>query len=103
MIENVTRFKSEIALNVSMNKTPKEYNLYEKDYTWNPATCTFENGKKLAGIIDESVFTCNELLCDFRKAHSTQHALFKTSSEMTERVTLVWNCRNDSKGFISSL
>ena len=33
MIENVTRFKSEIALNVSMNKTPKEYHLYEKDYT----------------------------------------------------------------------
>ena len=42
----------------------------------------------------------NKLLCGFRKAHSTQHCTFQTSSEMTETVRLVWNCRNDSNGVI---
>ena len=37
----------------------------------------------------------NKLLLGFGKAYSTQHALF-----MTERVRLVWNCRNVSNGFI---
>ena len=37
----------------------------------------------------------NKLLCGFRKA-----CTFQTSSEMAERVRLVWNCRNDSNGFI---
>ena len=37
----------------------------------------------------------NKFLCGFHKAHSIQ-----TSSQMEERARLVWNCRNDSNGFI---
>ena len=33
----------------------------EKDYIWNPATCSCENGKYLASIIDDSVITCDEI------------------------------------------
>ena len=34
----------------------------EKDYIWNPATCSCENGKYLASIIDDSVITCDEII-----------------------------------------
>ena len=32
----------------------KKRHVCEKDYTWNPATCSCENGKYLASIRDDS-------------------------------------------------
>ena len=37
-------------------------NICEKDYIWNPAICSCENGKYLAIIIDDSVITCDEII-----------------------------------------
>ena len=34
----------------------------EKDCIWNPATCSCENGKYLASIIDNSVIMCDEII-----------------------------------------
>ena len=42
-------------------KNVKKKNLCEKDYTWNSFTCSCENGKYLANIIDNSVITCDEI------------------------------------------
>ena len=39
---------------------PKIHHVCEKDYTWNSATWSCENGKYLGNIIDDSVVTCNE-------------------------------------------
>ena len=33
-----------------------------KYYIWNPATCSCENGKYLASIIDDSVIMCYEII-----------------------------------------
>ena len=41
----------------------KKHPACEKDYTWNPAKCTSENGKDLASIIGNSVI-CDEKYCD---------------------------------------
>ena len=38
----------------------------KKDYIWNPATCSCENGKYLARIIDDSVITCDEIIEETR-------------------------------------
>ena len=43
-------------------KNLKEYHVCEKVYIWNPATCTFENGKYLESIIDNSVITCDKII-----------------------------------------
>ena len=43
-------------------KNPKEHHVCEKDYIWNPATCSCENGKYLKSIIDDSVIMCNEVI-----------------------------------------
>ena len=34
----------------------------EKDYIWNPATCSCENGKYLASIVDDSAIKCDEII-----------------------------------------
>ena len=39
----------------------KKHHTCEKDYIWNLATCSCENGKYLASIIGNSVHTCDEI------------------------------------------
>ena len=34
----------------------------KKDYNWNPATCSCENGKYLGSNINDSVIMCDELI-----------------------------------------
>ena len=43
-------------------KNPRKHHVCEKDYIWNPRTCTCENGKFLEIIIGDLVFTCDEIL-----------------------------------------
>ena len=33
-----------------------------KDYIWNPATCSCENGKYLASMMDDSVIICDKVI-----------------------------------------
>ena len=40
----------------------KKHYICEKDYIWNPATCSCENGKYLTSINDNSVITCDEII-----------------------------------------
>ena len=40
----------------------KKHNVCEKDQIWNPTTCSCENGKYLANIMDDSVITCDEII-----------------------------------------
>ena len=36
--------------------------IWKKNYSWNPATFSCENGKYLASITDSSVITCDEII-----------------------------------------
>ena len=40
----------------------KKHHICEKDYIWNPATCSCKDGKYLASIIDDSVITFYEII-----------------------------------------
>ena len=40
----------------------KKRHVCEKDYVWNLATCSCENGKYLASIMDDSAIMCDEIL-----------------------------------------
>ena len=40
----------------------KKHNICKKDYIWNPAACSCENGKYLAVIMGDSVLTCDEIV-----------------------------------------
>ena len=37
-------------------------NVCQKDYVWNPATCSCKNGKYLASVMDVSVIMCDEVI-----------------------------------------
>ena len=37
-------------------------NVCEKDYVWNLATCSCNNGKYLASVMDDSVIMCDEVI-----------------------------------------
>ena len=43
-------------------KNPKEHNTRRKDYIWNPAKYSCENGKYLGSIIDDSLITWDEII-----------------------------------------
>ena len=40
----------------------KKHQVCEKDYMWNHATCTFENGKYLASFMNDLTITYDEII-----------------------------------------
>ena len=45
MVENEIQIKSGIMINVGKSaKIQEKHHLCEKDYIWNPATCSYKNG-----------------------------------------------------------
>ena len=62
MVENVIQIKSGMTVNVGASVKIKLHRVCEKDYIWNPATCSCENGKYLASVIDDSMIRCGEII-----------------------------------------
>ena len=60
MLEKVSQIKSRIMINVGASV--KKHYICEKDYIWNLATCSCENGRYLTSIIDNLVITCDEII-----------------------------------------
>ena len=50
MGKNVIQINGGITINVDVSV--KKHHVCEKDYIWNPSTCSCENRKYLASIID---------------------------------------------------
>ena len=58
---NLTQLRSGISINVIVSAKIKK-NMSVKNYIWNPAAWTCENGKYWGSIIGYSVFTSDEVL-----------------------------------------
>ena len=58
MKENVIQITSRI----KCRRECKKYHICEKDYIRNPATCSCENGKYLASVIDDSNIMWDEVI-----------------------------------------
>ena len=61
----------------------KKHHLCEKDYVWNPATCSCENGKYLASIMDDSAITYDETIMSFEKETRTISTNFIENQEIS--------------------
>ena len=59
MEENVIQINGGMMINV--NVSVEISCAREKDYVWNSATCSCENGKYLASIMDNSAIICDEV------------------------------------------
>ena len=49
----------------------KKRHICEKDYIWNPTTCSCGNGKCLATIIDDSAIICDKIIESYDKEIKT--------------------------------
>ena len=59
----------------------KKRHVCEKDFVWNPATCTCQNGKYLGSIMNDSAitFTCDEIIdAQFSNKISSKTKTFTT-------------------------
>ena len=45
-----------------INIDVKKHHIFEKYYVWNPSACSYENGKDLPSIINDSVITFDEII-----------------------------------------
>ena len=56
----------------------------KKDYLWNPGTCSCENGRYLASIMDDWVMTCDQIFEEETKTVTTnfneKNAICKTKN-----------------------
>ena len=77
MVENVILIKGGIMINVAA--IAKKHHICEKDYIWNPATCSCKNGKYLASIIDNSVIMCDEIIDAEGKSYNEETKTFTTN------------------------
>ena len=59
MEENVIQINGGITVNVDVSVKNAMY--VKKDYIWNPATCSCENGKYFASIMVDSTITCDDI------------------------------------------
>ena len=59
----------------------KKHHTCGKDYIWNPATCSYKNGKFITSIVDNLIITCDEII----------DAEAKSYEEETKTVTTNFN------------
>ena len=67
MEENVIQINGGITINV---------NVSVKRHVWNPATCSCENGKYLASIMDDLATACDEVIESYNKDAKTNPTIF---------------------------
>ena len=69
----------------------KKHHICEKYYIWNPATCSSENGKKLAGIMDDSMIMCNEIIEPYDEETKTIPTNFnKKMQPVKEKISIFY-------------
>ena len=51
-----------IQINGGVKCECKKHNICQKDYVWNPSTCSCKYGKYLASVVDHSAITCDKVI-----------------------------------------
>ena len=82
MEENVIQINGEIMIDVDMSVKKSKY--VKKNYFWNPATCSCENGKYLPSTIDDSAITCDEIIGSYDKEAKTIPKNFNEKKTMVK-------------------
>ena len=60
MEENIAQMNGGITINADVSL--KKHHICERNYMWNPSTCSCENRKYLVSITDDSVITCDKTI-----------------------------------------
>ena len=68
-------------------KKSKFHHVFEKKYIWNPATCSYENDKYLASVIDDSVITCDKVI---DRTKTVQQVLIKKMQPAKQKISIIY-------------
>ena len=90
MVENVIWVNGGIMINVDVSA--KNVNFCEKDYIWNPFTCSCKNGKKLVSIMDDSVITYDEII-DTEATSDNKEEKKESSKKIWRKKCNLWNIK----------
>ena len=60
----------------------KKHNTCEKDYIWNPATCSYKNGKDLVNVMNDSVITYDGTIEPYNKKAKPVPTIFNKKSSL---------------------
>ena len=71
MEENVIQINVGITINVDVSVKNVMYVKNYYDYVWSRTTCSCENGKYLASIMDDSVIMCDEIIQSYNQGTKT--------------------------------
>ena len=71
MEENVIQINVGITINVDVSVKNVIYVKNYDDYVCNRTTCSCENGKYLASIMDDSVIMCDEIIESYNEGTKT--------------------------------
>ena len=55
---------------------------------WNPATCSCENEKYLASIMDNSAITCDEIIESYDEEKKNQQILMKRRQPVKPKISI---------------
>ena len=69
MEENVIQVNGGIMIKMEIKS--KKRHVHEKDYIWNPATCSCKNGKYLASIMNDSANTSDKIIDSYDEETKT--------------------------------
>ena len=72
----------------NVDEIVKKYPICEKYYIWNPATCSRENGKYLASIIDNSVLRAMKL--SKKRQKQVQQILMKKMQSVKQKNSIFY-------------
>ena len=82
MVENLIRINGGITINIDVSK---KRNVYEKDYIWNPATCSCENGEYLGSVMNDSAIIYIEIIESYDEETKTIPTSFNQRKQPAKR------------------
>ena len=77
---------------INVDVSAKNVNFCEKDYIWNPFTCSCKNGKKLVSIMDDSVITYDEII-DTEATSDNKEEKKDSSKKIWRKKCNLWNIK----------
>ena len=80
MEENVIQINGVTMINVDVSTKNVMY--VNKNYVWNPATCSCENGKYIGSIMDDSAIICDKAIDEDADAEAKSNDEAESNNEV---------------------
>ena len=91
MVANVTQIKSGAMINAGVSAKIQKISSVQKNYIWDPATCSCKNGKYWISVIDNSVDTSDDIIDTIKTVPTKMYKIYKmlkTTANLLKKVSV---------------